>query len=221
MKIGEVYGANHNHLDSGNFQIYYKGILASESGSYIAYGSDYDWAYHKATIAHNSLLIYDPDETMAKAGVPNTGGQRGPSGEFATFQDWQEGSFDTRFATVLGYEFGPDPVTPAYSYIKGDLTNAYSDKVNEVLRSMLFMPTDDAAHPAVFLVMDKISASNKDFDKYWIMHGQQEPEIDGNVSVIKRDTDGYNGKLVNQTLYPKDAAVTAIGGEGHENDLTA
>lgn len=114
---------------------------------------------------------------------------------------------------MLGYEFGPDPVTPAYSYIKGDLTNAYSDKVNEVLRSMLFMPTDDAAHPAVFLVMDKISASNKDFDKYWIMHGQQEPEIDGNVSVIKRDTDGYNGKLVNQTLYPKDAAVTAIGGE--------
>lgn len=219
MKIGEVYGANHNHLDSGNFQIYYKGILASESGSYIAYGSDYDWAYHKATIAHNSLLIYDPDETMAKAGVPNTGGQRGPSGEFATFQDWQEGSFDTKFATVLGYEFGPDPVTPAYSYIKGDLTNAYSDKVNEVLRSMLFMPTDDAAHPAVFLVMDKISASNKDFDKYWIMHGQQEPEIDGNVSVIKRDTDGYNGKLVNQTLYPKDAAVTAIGGEGHENEF--
>ncbi len=85
---------------------------------------------------------------------------------------------------------------------------------------MLFMPTDDAAHPAVFLVMDKISASNKDFDKYWIMHGQQEPEIDGNVSIIKRDTDGYNGKLVNQTLYPKDAAVTAIGGgEGHENEF--
>lgn len=219
MKIGEVYGANHNHLDSGNFQIYYKGILASESGSYIGYGQEYDWAQHKATIAHNSLLIYDPDEVMVKAGNPNRGGQRGPSGEYNTLESWTNGTFDTKFGTVLAHEFGPDPITPAYSYIKGDITNAYSDKVSEVLRSMLFIPTDNEDYPAVFLTMDKVTASNKDFDKYWIMHSQQEPEINGNVSIIKRDTEGYNGMLVNQTLYPTNATVTAVGGAGHENEF--
>lgn len=219
MKIGEVYGANHNHLDSGNFQIYYKGILASESGSYMAYGQPYDYTQHKATIAHNSLLIYDPDETMSKSGAQNRGGQRGPSNEYNTYDEWINGKFDTKFGTVLAHEYGPDPITPAYSYIKGDITNAYSDKVSEVLRAMLFMPTDNSEYPAVFFTMDKITSSNKNFDKYWIMHSQQQPEINGNISVIKRDTEGYNGMLVNQTLYPSNATVTAVGGEGHENEF--
>ncbi len=214
MKIGEVYGANHNHLDSGNFQIYYKGILASESGTYIGYGQGHDWQYHKATIAHNSLLIYDPNEPLVSANCANTGGQRGPSGEYATMDAWLNNpNYDVHMGKVLAHEFGPDPIEPEYSYIKGDITNAYTDKVSEVFRNMLFMPTDNADYPAVFMVMDKVTASNKDFDKYWIMHSQEEPEIEGNVQTIKRTKDGYNGMLVNQTLYPKNITIDNVGGE--------
>lgn len=62
MKIGERWGANHHHLDAGSFQLYYKGILASESGYYESYGSLHDQNYNKASIAHNVLTIYDPNE---------------------------------------------------------------------------------------------------------------------------------------------------------------
>ena len=39
-KIGETYTGNHAHLDSGSFQIYYKGPLAWDNGRYDSFGSD-------------------------------------------------------------------------------------------------------------------------------------------------------------------------------------
>ena len=76
MKVGEWYFANHHHLDAGHFQLYYKGILASDSGIYEGrtrgsgeegdtdYGTKHDGGYHKRTIAHNTITVYDPDEKI-------------------------------------------------------------------------------------------------------------------------------------------------------------
>lgn len=61
MKVGELWFANHHHLDAGHFQIYYKGLLAGDSGRYDAYGNAHDGAYNKRTVAHNTMLVYDPD----------------------------------------------------------------------------------------------------------------------------------------------------------------
>lgn len=91
MKVGEWYFANHHHLDAGHFQLYYKGILASDSGIYEGrtrgsgeegdtdYGTKHDGGYHKRTIAHNTITVYDPDEkdTMQWGSTfANDGGQR-------------------------------------------------------------------------------------------------------------------------------------------------
>ncbi len=231
MKIGERWGANHHHLDAGSFQLYYKGILASESGFYESYGSYHDQNYNKASIAHNVLTIYDPNEkfnayngkdnkgnAVSFPNGVNDGGQRRPGGEPATMETWMQPAYET--GKVLDHAFGPDENSPEYTYIKGDITKAYggsgSGKVSNVTRAMAFLPLEDDNYPAMMVIMDKVTSTNPSFKKKWLLHTQQEPQIDGTTSVVKRDTDGYNGKLTVQTLLPENASVTKIGGEGKQ-----
>lgn len=218
MKIGERWAANHEHLDAGNFQIYYKGILASESGYYgSGYGSKHDYNYHKRGIAHNILTIYDPDEQMNYYGaVANDGGQKTPMNgtEPTNMEQWMNDGYVR--ASVTAHEYGPDPVTPEYSYLAGDITKAYSEKVDEVLRSMVFLPLEDSDHPATFIVMDKVTSANEAFQKSWLLHMQEEPQVDGNKIIVTRTEGDYNGRMVNETLLPKSVDITKIGGEGKE-----
>ncbi|MDO5407594.1 MAG: heparinase II/III family protein [Eubacteriales bacterium] len=221
-KIGETYAGNHAHLDSGSFQIYYKGPLAWDNGRYDSFGSDHDSNYAKETIAHNSLLIYDPNEKMVSETtikVPkNSGGQRRPGKEPLLLADLSDENHHK--ADLLAMAYGEDPINPEYSYISGDLAPGYSDKVSEVRRSMMFMPTGIAEKPAVFVVMDKITAREASFKKTFLLHSLQPPVVDGNVVELKRDTIGYNGKLTLQTLYPKNPEIVKVGGAGRQNWVT-
>ncbi|WP_176254443.1 heparinase II/III domain-containing protein [Enterocloster alcoholdehydrogenati] len=218
-KIGETYAGNHAHLDSGSFQIYYKGQLAWDNGRYDAFGSQHDANYAKETIAHNSLLIYDPNEEMiSETTIPepkNSGGQRRPGKAALSLEDLS--GEDNHKADLLAMEYGEDPMKPEYSYISGDLAPGYSDKVSEVRRSMLFMPTGIENKPGIFVVMDKVTAKDPAFKKSFLLHSLQAPEVKDNVTVIKRDQIGYNGKLINQTLYPKNPEITTIGGPERQN----
>ncbi len=216
MNIGGRWGGNHHHLDAGTFQLYYKGMLAPDLGQYDAYGTLHDYNYDKETIAHNGLLIYDPaEQTSNPSRIRNSGGQtRLNIGEPASMEDWMRDDFIT--AEVLAHEIGPDPARPDYSYISGDIAPAYTDKVSEVRRSMAFFNNDDADIPALFFVMDKITSKDKTFKKTFILNTVQEPTVEGNTTTIVRNTDGYNGKLVNQTLYPTDATIEPIGGPGKQ-----
>ena len=81
---------------------------------------------------------------------------------------------------------------------------------------MAFFDNDNEDIPALFFVMDKITSKDKSFKKTFLLHSLQEPEVSGNTTTIKRDTDGYNGKLVNQTLYPADARIEKVGGPGKQ-----
>ncbi len=218
MKVGETWGANHDHLDAGTFQLYYKGILASESGWYESYGTFHDGGYNKKTIAHNALIINDPDEVNQGYNNSKDGGQRFPSSamEPATMEIWMNPDNGYERAVVIGHEFGPDLQYPEYSYLAGDITKAYSNKVDQVLRSMLFVNTHDADHPGVMVVMDKVTSANKDFKKTWLLHMQEEPQISGNKTYVERTENGYGGRMVNETLLPKDAKITKIGGEGKQ-----
>ena len=51
---------NHDTLEAGNFQIYYRGALAIRSGVYEGFGNVHDTEWYKPTISHNSILIRDP-----------------------------------------------------------------------------------------------------------------------------------------------------------------
>lgn len=220
MKLAEYQFLNHQHLDGGNFQFYYKGILASESGCYDAYGTSHDYNYHKRTIAHNSILVYDPQEKIIRDLV-NDGGQRFPN------ESREPVNLDVIFTKghktgkILAHGIGPDPVRPEFTYLKGDLTKAYTGKMRQFERSFVFLNMNEKDHPAALIVFDKVISSDRNFKKTWLLHCIEEPEINGSVTTIVRTQKGYNGKLVNKTLLPEgnNVRISKIGGPGHEFDV--
>ena len=121
MKVSEYHFGNHNHLDTGAFQIYYKGSLATDTGIYNTYGSDHDFNYYKRTIAHNSMLVYNPNEQWTIWGgkpIANDGGVKWPNNglEAQSLNDILTKDFKT--SEIAGHQFGPDPVEPDYTYLK-------------------------------------------------------------------------------------------------------
>jgi hypothetical protein len=74
FKAGDNYWS-HTHLDQGAFTIYKGGGLAIDSGLYgPSYGSDHHMNYSYQTVAHNTITVTDPDDTVpapAKKGEPD------------------------------------------------------------------------------------------------------------------------------------------------------
>ncbi len=237
LKINAYNFLNHQHHDAGAFQIYYKGALAIDSGIYqgssgggMQYNSPHNKNYFKRTIAHNSLLIYDPDEVFKSIGyggahntefADNDGGQLLPGNGWYgpnVLEDMFDESKNYKTGEILAYGFGTDYNKPDYTYLKGDITDAYSDKVSQVRRSFVFLNLKNDDVPAALIVYDKVVSTNKDFKKFWLLHSIEEPQIQGRTVTITRTKDGYSGKLVNDAILPEpeNAQLTPIGGLGKE-----
>ncbi len=241
LKIHEYWFAGHSHLDAGAFQIYYKGLLASDDGyyqswmeerfgdrensGYTGYGSLHHYNYLRRTVAHNCMLVYDPREQFRDDAFKvhaNDGGQRIPNrgNEPPTLEYLLEEANGYRTGHLLGYGWSED-----YAYLKGDLTKAYSKKVVGYERSFLFLRFCNGQTPAALLVFDRVAASDPSFKKTWLCHGLFEPKLQGSRSVFTdtRTVPGtgpysgrYNGRLTVDTLLPKEAGITAVGGPGKE-----
>ena len=61
FKCGDRFTA-HQHLDVGHFLIYKYEELAGDGGHYDSFGSSHNVNYHLQTIAHSTILLYDPSE---------------------------------------------------------------------------------------------------------------------------------------------------------------
>lgn len=225
MKINEINFNNHQHMDAGAFQIYYRGALAIDSGVYTgssgSYGSPHCRNYYWRTIAHNCLLIHDPDEEFrSRSGYGNDGGQRMPNGRseprnLDMLLDPEKGYTTGK---VLAQGVGPDEHTPDYSLLKGDITAAYGDKVREVVRSFVFLNLRNDQTPAAMVVFDRVVSSNPDFKKYWLLHSMEEPRLSESGVTIDRTEHGQEGRLVLNTLLPEptNRETETIGGPGKE-----
>lgn len=232
MKINEHFFGNHQHLDGGSFQLYYKGPLAIDAGAYQGssggYNSPHNKNFFKRTIAHNSLLVYNPAEKFAcwnygggdkTEFADNDGGQRMPGDRWDTCRSFDALlSKDYTTGSVLGHGFGPDAYKPDYSYLKGDITQAYSEKVKEAKRSFVFLNLQSAEVPAALIVFDKVVSSDPQFKKFWLLHSVEEPVIEGNRFTIMRTKNGDTGMLQNHVLLPEASAaqIEKVGGKGKE-----
>jgi len=225
MKVGKYMFGEHQHPDAGAFQIYYKGALANDTGYYMAadYGmttryqgnngntaaySAHSSNYQSRTIAHNCMLVYDPDEVFAPVvsqieyEIENDGGQRtdlGYPGYIMSETEMEK----WHVANVEAYEYGPDEIEPEYSYIKGDIKNAYSKKVEEYERSFAFLNLKNEDVPAALVVFDRIKASDASFRKTWLLHTKNEPALSGNRAVATVTDNMYNGRLTLDCLLPE------------------
>lgn len=214
IKVNEQYYGNHQHLDAGSFQIYYKGPLAIDSGIYSGTSGSYNDAhnmnYSKRTIAHNSLLIYDPSENTGS--YARDGGQRLIGGKWATAPSFSSLRSSTYKMGKAQSHYSDDDV----SYLKGDITSAYTSKVEDVHRSFVFLNLHESKVPAAMVVFDHVVASDASYGKYFLLHSIEEPDIAGHSGTVSRSLNGDSGRLHLTTVLPEDAALAKIGGSGKE-----
>lgn len=231
MKVNENFVGNHQHLDGGSFQIYYHGPLAIDTGTYQGtsggYNSPHAKNYFKRTIAHNSLLVYDPSEQFEcynyggegqTQTAVNDGGQRMPGKGWDTcrsFEDLLSESYTV--GQTLAHSFGPNIKTPVYSYLKGDITKAYSGKVSDVRRSFVYLNTKDEYIPGVLIVFDHIVAADPSFKKYWLLHSIEKPQVKKNSFEVVRTKNGQDGMIHCDILTP--CTIETVGGKGHEFEV--
>jgi hypothetical protein len=233
---GDHY-TDHQHFDKGHFLIYKKGGLIVDAGGYSGMYAE-SWSnYSTRTLAHNNVLVYDPAEPVTK-GISGTtiypdGGQRVIRGAQAQ-SSWQEYMKDNKTqglntADVLAFDY--DRKSNSYNYVKSDLTTAYGDKVKWIDRQLLYLPLVD-----YMVVKDRVISSTP-LDKYWMLHFEEAPKINGGVaetgisefknnSIVQSTRSGnldltgktvqYGGGLLVKTILPKQKTITIIGGPGYE-----
>ncbi len=215
---------NHDHKDSGTFQIYYKGATSGSSGSYGTYGSNHWRYYHQSTVGHNGILIFDPsladtvgELVLGDDGNPKidsyknvayhnkerlfySGDQKGAP-HVLTYDTWMTDEYKRAEVTGHSSAYAKDGKTPKYSYIAGDITYAYeSSQASYVGRSMLTAFTDNAKAPMALFVFDRIDAADEAFVKKFLfqVNGVNAPEIDEErLAVVVNEG---NGQLVLQNV---------------------
>lgn len=231
MNTHEYFFGGHSHKDAGHFDIYYKGNLALDSGVYegdpfidqngnfintnIGHASKHWNAYQSQSVAHNVMLVEDPSEDyydMYHRITYNHRGQKNIAGAGKNYENLEE----YKIGDVKGWDFGPDMRKPAYSYLKGDIAAAYGDKVKDYTRSFMFLNLFDETYPAAMIVLDNITSKDASFKKSWLLHTQEEPQVDGSITKAAKTDMNNNGRLINETIYPKNAVIEKIGGSGKE-----
>jgi hypothetical protein len=199
----------HQHADNNSFIVYRNGMLAVDSGVYEA--SAHRANYSARTIAHNTVTVYDPNESfpggvwgvgeMGK-GVNDGGQSLGSGPDFVT--DVQPDDAYHR-ARILGYQHTDD-----YTYVLGDATKSYSPtKVREFTRAFLFI------HPNLFVVFDRVEANDPRFTKTWLLHTPVEPTQSGKVFRVAHGSE----TLQLLPVLPRAATATVIGGTGREFEV--
>ena len=210
MKMGELWGSNHDHLDTGSFQIYCGGALASDSGVYDSYHTPHRRNYTTRTSAHNCLTVSDPQKNRYgewKDDVAYDGGTRRPCAarEPKTLDEWIE---NYKMATVISHIESED-----LCEIVGDMTEAYSHTCDKVVRQMRWEP--NRGNNGVLTVHDTIESKSEKFIKAFHIHCQTEPYIaDGCITI-----DNGKYELICKVLSPENAKIEIIGGEGREFEI--
>lgn len=229
MKLGGMTLGNHDHADAGTFQIYYKGMLTCDTGTYVEYGSDHWLYWHKATIAHNGLLVFDPDlseapEYDSQGNLLNTakalysGGQK-ILGEPSSFSQWTGGTYTMAKEKGHSYGYRKDG-SPEYAYISGDLTNAYDvTAVDYVGRRMLTVYTGDDEFPMYFFVFDSVDSDKETSVKKFLLHTLTNPVIDEENKTVTSGSTGGDGVLVLHNITGNNVQIEKIGGKGHAYEI--
>jgi len=207
FKSTSFYSTNHHHRAENSFTINYRGPLAIDSGRYDSYGSIHWRNYFTRTIAHNAILVYDPEQEMELYGKPtvNDGGQpfrREP----VRVEDIVPGGYAS-LDGIIRFEDRPE-----FTYACGDATKAYDpERVKLAQRDVVYLRAAARAHP-IIIVFDRVQSAKPEFEKRFLLHTVNEPVVDGKLCV----TENKGGRLSCVTLLPENAELRLIGGPGKE-----
>jgi hypothetical protein len=201
------YSVNHHHRDENSFTLHYRAGLAIDSGYYDSYGSNHWRNYFTRTIAHNAIVVLDPDQKYLLFGKPvsNDGGQIMRT-EPATLADIDVGG-SAHLDGVTQYRETGD-----YMYTAGDATKAYDpEHVRLAERELVYLRHTSTGHPIV-VVLDRVESTKPGFVKKFLLHTVTEPRVRGNTAVAEN----AGGRLTSVTLLPEHPKIERIGGSGRE-----
>ena len=187
----------HKHFDNNHFTIYKKGYRALDTGTRPEPGWHLSH-YYARTVAHNCVTIRMPDERM-----PGYWG-----GGASTENKFEPIPNDGGQSSTLGSVLKEMRTTDDYVYLASDATKSYnSKKASLVVREFIYF------YPDLFVVFDRVTATDKNYPKTWLIHTINEPTMKGDRE-FSETSDG--GKMICRTLYPANAMLTKIGGSGKD-----
>lgn len=200
IKGGGYHFGNHQRADAGSLQIYYRGLQVAKLGQYAFYGTPYDVNFAKRSIAQSMMLVVDPNEKII-GNLANDGGSRFVQSHPRTPQEaMSEPNFN--YGKVIACSFGPDPLTPDFSFFAADLRGAYSDKVSGYVRRFCFLNLHQPGHPAAMIVQDDITTRDPAFKKYWQLATLKPPQTTKDGVRLWNEAGGVTGRLDVRMLSP-------------------
>jgi hypothetical protein len=206
FKCGDRF-TSHQHLDVGHFLIYKHKELLGDGGHYAAFGSPHDVNYHLRSIAHNTMLIYNPEEKWPgiRAGdvTGNDGGQAynfpHHNGSVSDAKQWMREKHLYDLGDILDFDD-----TGEYLYVAGDCSRAYApEKLDFFTRQILYI------RPGTFIVFDRVKSTNPEFKKTLLLQAMKPPQQEEKNLVFSNG----KGKLIIQNLLPKNSTVNLHSGE--------
>jgi len=216
FQCGPFY-AGHQHLDNNTFVIHRGGSLAIDAGTndYTSHRGN----YYARTIAHNGIIVFDPDEKFSgrtwSAGNDTSGSNDG--GQMRGRSLSRAGQYKPGGPSDIGRIV--DFHTGRYvAGCAGDATKSYSPKkVRRAIRAFYHLRGDaKAARPIdTFIVYDHVVTTKPALKPKWILHSIDKPIVTGRRFVV---TSG-SGKLVGDIAWPVDAKIELVGGPGHESSV--
>ncbi|MBW7998005.1 MAG: hypothetical protein FVQ81_15850 [Candidatus Glassbacteria bacterium] len=212
FKCGDRF-TSHQHLDNGHFLISRHNELAGDGGQYYYFGGDHDVNYLLRTVAHSTVLVYDPDETWPDirahvqqfgGEVANDGGQHHDwphhNGASADPQEWNRNEKLYDIADMLAFRDEGE-----FVYAAGDISRSYkADKLETFTRQIVYI------RPGTFVIFDRVTSTKAEFVKTWQLQAAKPALRQGEFLVVTND-DG--GRLFVQTLLPEKPNVRLHTGD--------
>lgn len=208
MKIGEFWGGNHDHLDTGCFQIFCGAPLLTDSGVYDSYGTPHRRQYLVHTSAHNCITVETAERSLYGEWSPEIkydgGTCRPAAGKEPKTLDILL-SDEYRMAQILSHRESEEGCE-----LVGDLTPAYRHSCSQVIRRMNYCHATKT-----FTVEDTVVSLEKNARKAIHFHCQTKPTVNGNQIVFENQ--GH--RAVCEILSPAAFRIEAVGGEGHQFEI--
>ncbi len=212
----------HQHYDQNSFTLFKYADLALDAGVYSGNGLSYhDVNYYVRTIAHNTLVVYNPAENLTDArpdAVSNDGGQRTmyPASRTPPSLDYFN-QYKTQYDTgdMLHYED-----QQLYTYALGDATNAYNNpaynqaldtsrvgntaKVSRFQREFVYLRPAGALTNNDFLVLyDRVGVTQAAFsgqNTKLLFHVFAQPTVNGTPTAVSAGETLYSGSNLATTV---------------------
>ncbi len=214
FRAGRTLSA-HQHADENGFTVFRDGPLAVDSGVYDDAWSTHSYNYYRRTIAHNTIVVVDPEEEFLApkrlaggAGrLANDGGQNLYSLAARNVAELQAHQALLDTGTMEAFVS-----RPAYDYARGEAGRAYSpEKLRRFTRELLFLRRTPPAGTSRVLVVDDVALAGRELETRWLLHTVAEPRPAGRGVTVRAG----GGELAVVPLAP-DVEVRTVGGPGRE-----